>query len=276
MRLAPASMRGGAVPSGAARHALNLAPLDAALGGGLVRGAVHEVYAAEADDAAAAAGFVLGVATTMARAAHRNGEGRGGVVLWLRVVRSARLGGVTQASGWAELGGAPGHGLVGLVPDGMALLRAAVDALRCGALAAVVAESHGPLRELDLTASRRLTLAAERSGVPLFLLRHDATPVPSAAQTRWQVAAAPSQALPGNAPGRPSFDVTLLRQKAGPAGMDWRLEWDRDDCQFREPALPGAVVSVPVHRSVDDRGAGSGTGAADAGGGGSGTRRHAA
>jgi len=248
MRIVHALMRESAKPFEACRRPFGIASLDAALGGGLVRGRIHEVYAAESDDLASAAGFAVGVATCVADA--------GGVIVWLRVQRAARLGGVVQACGWVELGGAAGQGLVGVVPDGMALLRAGVDALRCAALGAVIVESWGAMRELDLTASRRLALAAEKSGVPLLLLRHEATPVPSAAQTRWQVAAAPSRALPGNAPGGPTFDVTLLRQRSGPCGLGWRLEWDRDRRMFREAALSGAVVSTPAHRPATDTGGG--------------------
>lgn len=87
---------------------------------------------------------------------------------------------------------------------------------------------------------------AERSGAPLVLLRIDATPKPSAAQTRWQVASAPSRTLPGNAPGLTTFYVTLLRQRAGPCGLVWRLEWDRDHRIFREAPLSGGVVPVPA------------------------------
>ncbi|MCY1672589.1 hypothetical protein OVA07_16435 [Novosphingobium sp. SL115] len=239
-------MRESAEPLEACRCPFGIASLDAALGGGLARGRVHEFYATEGDDAASAAGFVVSVATGMTAS--------GGTVLWLRAQRAARMSGVLQAHGWTELGGTPGRELVGVMPDSMSLLRAAVDALRCAALGAVIMEGWGVMRELDLTASRRLALAAEKSGVPLLLLRHEATPVPSAAQTRWRVAAAPSHALPGNAPGGPTFDVTLLRQRSGPCGLDWRLEWDRDRRMFREAALSGAVVSPPAHRPAADSG----------------------
>lgn len=248
MRIVPALMRESAAPLAACRRPFGIASLDAALGGGLARGRIHEVYAAEGDDLASAAGFAVGVATCMTHP--------GKTVLWLRVQRSVRQGGVVQARGWTELGGAPGLGLMGLVPDTKALLRAGVDALRCAALGAVIVEGFGAMRELDLTASRRLALAAERSSVPLVLLRHDATPVPSAAQTRWQVTAAPSHALPGNAPGVPTFDVTLLRQRSGPCGLDWRLEWDRDRRIFREATLSGAMVSPPAHRPSANPGGG--------------------
>lgn len=246
MRIIPALLPESAKPLEGGRYPFGIASLDVALGGGLARGRIHEVYAAEGDDLASAAGFAVGVATGMTDSK--------GTVLWLRVQRSARQGGVLQAHGWAELGGAAGQGLVAVVPDTKALLRAGVDALRCAALGAVIVEGLGAMRELDLTASRRLALAAEKSGVPLLLLRHDATPVPSAAQTRWQVAAAPSHALPGKAPGGPTFDVTLLRQRSGPCGLDWRLEWNRDRRMFCEAALSGAVVPTPAHRPAADTG----------------------
>lgn len=224
-----------------------IATLDGALSGGLAYGRVHEVFAAEPADSAATAGFALAVATGMA-------DGRS--CLWLRSRRAAGLGGVLQANGWSDLGGLPGRALCGILPDGIALLKAAVDALRCAELGAVIIESRGSLRELDLTASRRLSLAAEKSGVPLLLLRVDATPSPSAAHTRWQVAAAPSQALPGNAPGVPAFDLELLRQKSGPSGLHWRLEWDRDQHRFRDATYIGAVVPVSARRPAADTGSG--------------------
>lgn len=246
MRIGSTLMRDSAMLAEACRWTSGIASLDAALGGGVAYGRVHEVYAAEAVDAPAAAGFVMALAAGMADSSR--------TVLWLRLHRSADLGGVLQADGWAELGGAPGNGLLGLVADTMTLLKTAVDALRCPALGAVIVEGWGRMRELDLTASRRLSLAAEKSGVPLFLLRLDATPVPSAAQTRWQVAAAPSHALPGHAPGWPAFDIALLRQRSGPCGLDWRLEWDRDQRKFGNATVSGAMVPIPVGRPVADSG----------------------
>ncbi|MFM6933201.1 MAG: ImuA family protein [Novosphingobium sp.] len=245
MRIAPTFCNRVAPPSGR-RWISGIASLDATLAGGLAHGCVHEVYAGEVGDAAASAGFAMALTAGMA--------GRDQAAMWLRSRRSQGAAGVIQASGWAELGGVPGLGLLAVLPDTLALLRAAVDALRSPALGAVIVEGWGAMRELDLTASRRLALAAEKSGVPLFLLRIDAEPVPSAAQTRWQVTAAPSLALPGNAPGMPTFDVTLLRQRSGPCGLSWRLEWDRDRHLFRDAALSGAVVSPPASRTAEDTG----------------------
>ena len=244
MRIAPSFPVPAAAPQGSI-WASGIPSLDAALAGGLGYGQVHEIYAAEPDDASSAAGFAMALGIGMSVSERP--------VLWLRERRWLHTAGILQAGGWAQLGGRPEQGLVGVVPDTLSLLRAAADALRCGALAAVILESWGTMRALDLTASRRLVLAAEKSGVPLLLLRIDATPSPSAARTRWQVAAAPSQALPGDAPGQPAFDLTLLRQRSGPCGLDWRLEWDRDRRKFREAPLSGAVVSIPSDRSLADR-----------------------
>lgn len=263
------------------RRASGIAGLDAALGGGFALGRVHEFYAAEADDRAAAAGLVALLGQMLASGA----EAAPRPLMWLRSERAVRACGVMQGAGWAALTGGSDAGPVSLpaplpsplptplfvlAADARMLLRAGHDAVRCNKLGAVVIEDHGRMAELDLTASRRLALAAEKSGVPLLMLRVEAEPVPSAAETRWQVAAAPSRALPAKAPGWPVFDLQLLRQKSGPSGQSWRVEWDHDRFMFREAAdhsadaaagnaapLSGPVVSVPASRPAAGAGAGS-------------------
>ena len=228
----------------AARFATGHPVLDAALGGGLAEGRLHELFAASPEDAASAAGF----AAMLALRALEPGK----ALLWLRTDNAERRSGGFHAPGFAELGGNPDAMLLALAPDEVTLLRCAADAARCAGLAVVVAECWGSPPALDLTASRRLTLAAEKSGVTLLLLRVDAEAAPSAAETRWQVSAAPSQALEANAPGPVAMDIELLRRRAGPAGMRWRVEWDRDQCSFREPALSGAMVPLPLGRPAAD------------------------
>ncbi|MBB4630792.1 ImuA family protein [Sphingosinicella soli] len=198
---------------------------------GVVRGRLHEVFG-DGDSAAAPA-----FAALLARAA-----AEGAPVVWLRTDAAARRAPL-YGPGLAAMGIDPATCIVAHASDEAALLSAAVDALRCTVLGAVIAESVGRSR-FGLTGTRRLTLAAEASGVPLFLLRLDAAPAPSAAETRWRVAAALSQALAADAPGHPAFDVELLRRRAGPSGLGWRVEWDRDAGIFREAALSGALVPV--------------------------------
>ncbi|MGS1018038.1 ImuA family protein [Allosphingosinicella humi] len=240
---------GGRDICGAGWFPLGHAGIDAMLGGGLARGRLHEAFAAEADDAASAAGFAAMLALRAMPA--------GSAVLWLRTDDAERRCGRFHASGFAELGGDPDALLLALAPDPVALLRGAAEAARCAGLGAVVVEGWGRLPALDLTASRRLALAAEKSGVTVLMLRIGAEPVPSAADTRWRVGAAPSDGLEANAPGHVTLDIELLRRRAGPSGLRWRLEWDRDRCAFREPALSGAVVSLPSHGSAEDPAAGA-------------------
>jgi protein ImuA len=235
-----ASIAGGRLLSDDKRIATGHPALDAALGGGLARGRVHELFAAEADDGPSAAGFAAMLAL--------RSVGRRALLFWLRTDEAERHDGVIHAPGLIELGGDPDSLVLGQAPDVKALLRVAADAARCPGLGALIVEAHGKCPALDLTASRRLALAVEQSGATLFLLRIGSSPVPSAADTRWAVSAAPSQALEANAPGAPTFDIELLRRRSGPAGMRWRLEWNRDRLSFTDPALPGAVVPLPSRR----------------------------
>lgn len=237
-----ASIAGGIHPPGEGRFATGHEALDAALEGGLACGRVHELFATEAGDAASATGFAAMLALRAA--------GAGKPILWLKTDDAERRGGRLHSPGLAELGGDPGLLVLGIAPDPKALLRGAADAVRCAGLGALIVECWGKCPALDLTASRRLSLAAEQSGVTLLLLRLAADPSPSAAATRWEVSAAPSQALEANVPGPPQLDIELLRRRAGPSGMRWRLEWDRDQLFFREAAHPGAVVSLPSRRAA--------------------------
>lgn len=225
--------------------------VDGWLGGGLARGRLHEVFADEAGEASAGAGFaaLLGL---------QAGSGR--PLFWLRTEAVERQAGRLYATGLEELGIAPAALLLGLVADETALLRAANDAARCAGLGALIVECWGSARMLDLTASRRLMLAAEASGVTILLLRVAAQAAPSAADTRWRVAAAPSRPLEADAPGHPTFDIELLRRRAGPAGQTWRVEWDRDRLAFQDPGalfveeapLSGAGLSVAADRAAAD------------------------
>ena len=105
------------------------------------------------------------------------------------------------------------------------VLAAAEEGLRHKGLAGVVAE----VARLGLTASRRLQLAAEESGVPALILRRwrndcerasDAEA--TAAVTRWRVSAAPSHPLPVPGVGRERWLVELSAAKAlNPAHGCW-------------------------------------------------------
>lgn len=217
--------------------------LDAALQGGLAAGRLHELYAADADDAAGAAGFAAMLALRV----------RAGPLAWLRTEAAERQTGQLYMPGLAELGGDPGSSIVMLLPDDRMLLRTAADAVACPGLGALVVEVWGGAPLLTLSASRRLALAAAKSGVTLLLLRIGAEPVPSAATTRWRISSAPSIAMGPDAPGHTMIEAELLRQRSGPAGMRWRMEWNRDERVFREPEVSGAVAALAQHRTPAPR-----------------------
>ena len=135
------------------------------------------------------------------------------------------------------------------------LLACANDAVRCAGSAAVIVESWGKFPLFDLTAGRRLALGARDAGTALLMLRLNAVPAPSVAETRWNVAAAVSRELEAHAPGAPAFDLELLRWRAGPAGGRWRLDWNHDENAFRpgEAALSGALLPVAPGRTAVPR-----------------------
>jgi protein ImuA len=143
-----------------------------------------------------------------------------------------------------ELGLDPAGLILVETPDTLAALRAGADIVKCGQVGAVVIEPWGKAPLLDLTASRRLSMAAAASGVLTLVVRVEAAPMPSAAQTRWQVASAPSAPLPAEAPGHPAFDIALLRHRGGIAGFETRVEWNRDTRSFAP--LPGGLPAVPA------------------------------
>jgi protein ImuA len=184
--------------------------------GGLPRAALHEILAAEPG---AAAGFA---ALVLARA--------GGTVLWI----------APEPDAWP-----PGLSRFGLSPAQLVLVRAprAQDALwameetlRCPAVGGALLVAGA----LDLTAARRLQLAAESGGVLGLLLRPDEDgAAPTAALTRWRIGAAPSDSTSPHAIGDPAWSLDLLRCRGGrPAS--WRATWHGNDLVTEEGAATTA------------------------------------
>jgi protein ImuA len=225
------------------RHvALGHEEADAMLRGGLAMAAVHEVFA-EGHQSATATGFIAGLAGRIT--ARRP-------LVWVRQDFSEIESGALSMNGLSELGLDPRCLVMVRAADAESALRSAADALACDALGAVVLEVWGETRQLDLVASRKLTLAAQASGVTALLLRIAAAPAPSTAETRWIVRAAHSPPATAGASwsawGAPIFDVELVRNRHGPVGR-WIMEWNCDECLFREPAANSQpVAAAPAHR----------------------------
>jgi protein ImuA len=243
-----------------------VAAIDRALpGGGLPLGALHEVLGAGADeeDGAAAAGFIAGILARLGagpglaaapqapldRWRGDQGAGSGsGLVLWC-LKRPDLYGPGLLAHGLD-----PARVVLVTARRGDEVLWAVEEALHAGpeaGLAAVVAE----IGRLPMVAGRRLQLAAERSGVIVFLLRRwrgaaEAAAErkrPSAALTRWRVTALPSapaefsgeqgnslpgwgrggdprvRGLLGTGLGRPRWRIEMLRVRGG-VPDSWEME----------------------------------------------------
>ncbi len=207
--------RRGRTPSQAAALPFGVAAIDGHLpAGGLPLGAVHELQAAgpDVETGAAPALFAAGV---LAR--------RPGPVLWI-----SRNGGVF-AHGLLQAGLDPRR--IVFVDAGKSVLLVMEEALRQPRVIDVVCELEG---RLDLTASRRLQLAAEGSEVLGLLIRRSRRfddPVlaqPSAATTRWRIANLPSSPALAHAPDvpglhRPVWQLDLLRCRCGESAS-WIVE----------------------------------------------------
>jgi len=185
---------------------------------GLASARHSELFASgcEASGAAAALAFAR---DALHAAANDAGERS---LLWVQDRAALRLTGRPYRPGLpAELRGRVIHVAAATPEDALFALE---EGLRCRDLACVIGEIAGNPKALGFTASRRLTLAAERHGVPLFLVRLDAARDLSSARMRWQVAAAPSL-LPrwnAQAPGPPAWRAELFRARAHPPG-EWIL-----------------------------------------------------
>ncbi len=195
-------------------------------GGGIATGALHEIAGSPdlADDASATI-FLAGI---LARTE--------GTVFWcLR---------------WHDLF-APALHLAGLHPDRVIHVEAGSDTnvllameecLRHPGLAGVV----GEVSKYSTTASKRLQLAAETSGVPAFVFRRsckaEQAAEGSAAVTRWRITASPSEYLGIPSLGRPRWHVALERVRGGNPHF-----WILEGCDATgRIALPAALVDRPA------------------------------
>ena len=207
--------------------------------GGLAFGALHEVAGGGhgAINGAAAALFTAGIA------ARTRGQ-----VLWC-VTRQDLF-----APAIAQAGLAPDRAIYVDAGDETSVLACFEEGLRHGALGAVVAEVAG----LSMTASRRLQLAAEGSGVIGIAIRRwrrqaEAATFgqPTAAVTRWRVTALPSTPLPVPGIGRARWRLELIRCRGGE-----NAEFEVEACDANgRLALPSNLVHGAGQKEIGRRAA---------------------
>jgi protein ImuA len=224
----PAATAHGVTPFG-------VAAIDRALpGGGLARGALHEFMGAGGDeeDGALAAAFAAHILGQLVAADD-------GMVLWC-LSRPDLYGPGLVAH---ELDSA--RVVLVRAPRDGEILWAMEEGLRAPGILAVV----GEIGTLPAVASRRLQLAAERSGITAFLLRRwrdggqaaRERALPNAAVTRWRITALPARPVRGEPGiGRPHWRVELLRCRGGEPAC-----WDME--------VPDATDHVSLPATLADR-----------------------
>ncbi len=225
---------------------LGIASVDATLGGGLARDALHEIAAQGEAHLSAATGFALGLAASASLSFRDARTARS--LLWIAEDMALHENGVPYGPGLDVFKLAPERLVTVAVAHRRDLLWAMEEALRCRALGGVIGEvRHGAI---DSVAVRRLSLAAAEGGALALLLRAQPAGDASTAATRWVVGAAPSSSGDTKTfgPSAPRFTAQLIRNRRGPTGS-WILEWRETDERFVLATHAQPVAAPLRHRS---------------------------
>src|SRR5262249_16088897 len=232
---------------------LGIAGIDAMLGGGLMRGALHEIAASGEAHLAAVTGFALGLIRLAASSPR---------FFWIVEDMALAASGALHGAGFDAFGLTPERHVTTSVAHRRDLLWAMEETLRCRAVHAVIGEIR--CGEIDSVAVRRLSHTAAGSGALAFLLRASPSNEASTAATRWIVSSAPSSITPGrqqrdrtfgasrndeaHGPGAPRLVAQLVRNRRGPVGS-WILEWSDRNGQFILATHAQSVATQALDRS---------------------------
>lgn len=235
----------------------------------LSKGALHEVRGAAHPDRPAALGFLMALIARLQLVETQSGPLDTRPVLWCEQVSGTLDFGTLYGPGLASFGLDPARFIVARAKTTSELLWAMEEGVRCGVLSSVIG-LFGPRSALDLTASRRLQLAAERTGTTVFLLRQPSDSMVTVARTRWLIATRVSgschnpeevqvlrdtptnhlsQERFSNVIGLPRWQVTMEKCQSVPGGVSstrpgtWEMEWDYAAYRFR---LVPPLVDRPV------------------------------
>jgi protein ImuA len=253
---------------------LGITVIDAALGGGLACGALHEIAAVRETEALAATGFALAVTARATRKSRRffdrqtffrhgdnaSSHARGRIssgrraVLWIAEDLSLCENGAPYGPGLDAVGIAPEELITVAAARARDVLWAMEEALRCRAVGVVIGEIRA--RGVDQVATRRLSLAAAAGDTLGLLLRTAPDDAPCAFATRWIIGAAPSSLLATaerhHGIGPPRLAVRLVRNRRGHLGA-WIVEWSSVEQRFElathSELMAGAAFDRP-HRAA--------------------------
>lgn len=213
---------------------------------GLLRAGLHDVSPRAHGDQPAAMGFALALALRRLS----DGQERR-PLLWCRLSVHEREHGRLYGHGLARLGLPRERFVTITLKKPMSLLWTMEEALKSGALAAVIGDAEAA--HADLTVTRRLSLAAAagRSAAILTFARPE--PAATASHTRWTAGSVPSSSPPhdGLALGPPCWSIELTRVRGGRPGA-WTLEWHHAQSRF---SLVSGLSRRAFHPFTDQDGA---------------------
>lgn len=202
---------------------------------------LHEVRPETYRDGPPAMGFLCALGAMAAR-------GRPGAVIWIAQARGGFDFGRPYGPGLARSGIDPRRVLLIDAPDDFCALWAAEEAAKAGGAAAILGQVIGTV---DLTAARRVHLAAAQHGVFVCLARPHQTPGLGPALTRWTASGAPGLGQTLAQWAVPRWRVGLDRRRDGPPVPAEILEWDHVTHRVRLGALLG-VPGSDVRRQTSE------------------------
>lgn len=189
---------------------------------------LHELCPAGPGAEAAAIGFALGLAASW-----------GGQVFWAGEEGVFAEEGAPYPPGLAQFGLNLSRLIVIRAAKREEVMWAAEEALSASG-AVVICALSGRGKPLDLKATRRLLLFAERNHSRCLLVRPLAEA--SAAWTRWRISPAQSSDDPDEL-GQPAYGLELMRNRGGPAGARYTIQWNAHAREFADLARDRSAAS---------------------------------
>ena len=228
-------------------HTIHAPPTSAAgFPFGLGRTGLHELAEASYGDRPAMTGFLLAMVHQQIK----------GAWIWVRQTSIVRDAGEVPER--AFMRGSASLRLTVHARNGREALWATEEAIHSGAASLVIAE----VEAADFTATRRLSLASGRHGIPVVLMLPYTCEGATAATTRWRLSPCPSapNRFDPQAPGHVRWRAAIERCRSLPsaAGQTFDLEWNDETLSLSVaaglaagPAAPRAAAGTSaLHRQA--------------------------
>ncbi len=213
----------------------------------LPAGWLHELWAPHPRDHATAMAWALSEIT------HSDKP-----VLWITSRTMLREQGLPYGPGLFAQGFDPSRFILVRVQSEKDGLWALEEAIKSSAFAGIV----GEFEDIDLTSSRRLSLAIQTHDTHCILLMRCAVEPQSVAYSRWRVtpiASATGSITSSNLPGVPRLKASLCKHRGGELPHQSILEWQDATHRFHmvtpmanQPLVPGSGANSPPATTPND------------------------